>query len=90
LEGDREAAVSPIKEMVIVPRDAISNVITIIDGLVVIDGILSGVSDPFIPHLVDETNGNFRNDDDLGFRRLVQKGYIFEREEDTDKFLVGA
>jgi glucokinase len=72
LEGGREAAISTIKEMVIVAGDAISNVITIIDGLIVIGGGLSGASDLFIPYLVDETNGNFRNDDDSEFRRLVQ------------------
>ncbi|MGA9405922.1 MAG: ROK family protein [Bacteroidota bacterium] len=90
LKGSREAAVSAFREMAIAAGDAISNVITIIDGLIVIGGGLSGASDLFLPYLVDEMNSNFKNVDGSEFRRLVQKVYNLEREEDLIKFLAGS
>lgn len=69
--------------------DAISNAITLIDGLVVIGGGLAGASDVFLPLLVDEMNGNFRNEDGSQFRRLVQHVYNLEDEKDISKFVKG-
>ncbi|MFZ1082340.1 MAG: hypothetical protein WAO19_10500 [Candidatus Kryptoniota bacterium] len=88
--GNKVAAVNAFKDMAIAAGDAISNVITIIDGLVVIGGGLSGASDLFLPYLVDEMNSNFKNEDGSEFRRLVQKLYNLEHEEDLNKFLAGS
>ena len=90
LRGDKDAAVDAFKDMAVAAGDAIANVITIIDGLVVIGGGLSGASELFLPYLVDEMNGNFKNDDGSEFRRLVQKVYNLEQEEDLNKFLIGS
>ena len=89
-KGNKDAAVNAFKDMAVAAGDAISNVITIIDGLVVIGGGLSGASDLFLPYLVDEMNSNFKNDDGSEFRRLVQKVYNLEQEEDLNKFLAGS
>jgi glucokinase len=90
LKGNKDAAVTSFKDMSIAAGDAIANVITIIDGLVVIGGGLSGASDLFLPYLVDEMNSNFKNDDGSEFRRLVQKVYNLEQEEELNKFLTGS
>lgn len=89
-EGNKDAAVCAFKDMAIAAGDAISNVITIIDGLVVIGGGLSGASDLFLPFLVDEMNSNFKNTDGSEFRRLIQKVHNLEQEEDLNKFLIGS
>jgi glucokinase len=90
LAGNKNAAITAFKDMAIAAGDAISNVTTIIDGLVVIGGGLSGASDLFLPYLVDEMNSNFKNDDGSEFRRLVQKVYNLEQEEGLNKFLAGS
>ena len=90
LEGNKDAAVSAFKNMAVAAGDAISNVITMIDGLVVIGGGLSGASDLFLPYLVDEMNSSFKNADGSEFRRLVQKVYNLEEEEELNKFLAGS
>ena len=54
-EGDREAAVEAFRRMGEVAGDAISECLTLIDGLVVIGGGISGAHRQFLPAIVDET-----------------------------------
>lgn len=89
-EGNKEAAVKAFKEMAEACGDAIANAVTLIDGLVVIGGGLSGASDLFLPFLTDEMNGNFVREDGSEFRRLVQKVYNLELEDELNKFLKGS
>jgi glucokinase len=90
LEGNKKAAIGAFRNMAISVGDAISNVITIIDGLVVIGGGLSGASDLFLPFLVNEMNSNFSNPDGSIFRRLIPKVYNLELKEDLKTFLTGS
>ncbi|MBU0474640.1 MAG: ROK family protein [Bacteroidetes bacterium] len=89
-EGNKEAAIKAFKDMAEACGDAISNAITLIDGLVVIGGGLSGASDVFLPFLVDEMNGSYTNADGTQFRRLVQNVYNLESETELTKFLKGS
>ena len=89
-EGNKDAAVKAFKDMSEACGDAISNAITLIDGLVVIGGGLSGASNVFMPLLVDEMNSNYTRSDGSEFRRLVQKVYNLEQEEELTKFLKGS
>jgi glucokinase len=57
--GNREASVKAFEAFAIAAADAIANAITLIDGLVVIGGGLSGAYPLFLPKLVDEMNGHF-------------------------------
>ncbi len=88
-EGNRDAALKAFKDMSEACGDAISNAITLIDGLIVIGGGLSGASDVFLPYLIDEMNGNYTNKDGSQFRRLVQQVYNLEQEAGLSKFLKG-
>lgn len=89
-EGNKDAAIQAFKDMSEACGDAIANAITLIDGLVVIGGGLSGASDLFLPFLVDEMNSNYTNADGSKFRRLVQQVYNLELEGELSKFLKGS
>ncbi|HET9131260.1 MAG TPA: ROK family protein, partial [Terriglobia bacterium] len=54
MNGNQQAAVLAFREMGEAVGDAIANAITLIDGLVVIGGGLSGASEVFLPAVVDE------------------------------------
>jgi glucokinase len=57
--GDRNAAIKAFEAFAVAAGDAIANAITLIDGLVVIGGGLSGAYPLFLPKLVEEMNGHF-------------------------------
>ena len=86
----RRRGVTAFKTMAEAVGDSISNAITLIDGLIVIGGGLSGASDLFMPHLVDEMNSNFKKDDGTLFRRLTQKVYNLESNTELENFLKGS
>jgi len=89
-DGNQDAAIKAFKDMAEACGDAIANAITLIDGLIVIGGGLSGASDVFLPFLVDEMNGDYTNHDGSKFRRLVQQVYNLDIEEETAKFIKGS
>ncbi len=89
LAGNKHAALRSFQKMAEAAGDAISNVITLIDGLVVIGGGLAGAADVFLPHLVNEMNGYFVGSDGNRFHRLSSKTYNLENEDEMKKFLKG-
>lgn len=89
-QGNKPAAVKAFQEMGEAVGDAISNAVTLIDGIVVIGGGLAGASNVFLSHLVKEMNSNFITADGKQFRRLVQNVYNLEDEAELQKFLRGA
>ncbi len=88
--GNKHAALRAFQEMAEVAGDAISNAITLIDGLVVIGGGLSGASDIFLPLIVNEMNSNYTRPDGTQFRRLVPNVYNLENENELQRFLRGS
>lgn len=86
-EGNKEAALIAFSKMAEACGDAISNAITLIDGLIVIGGGLSGAADIFLPKIVEEMNGSFIKSDDTKFKRLVANVFNLEDEKDLKKFL---
>jgi glucokinase len=87
IKGNKEAAIEAFKQMSQVVGDAISNAITLLDGLVVIGGGLAGASSLFMPFLIEEMNSNFVKQDGTKFRRLVAQVYNLEDENDKKKFV---
>ena len=57
--GNRDAALKAFDAFAVAAGDAIANALTLIDGLVVIGGGLSGAYPLFLPKLVEELNGHF-------------------------------
>jgi len=90
VKGNKEAAVKAFREMAEAVGDAISNAITLIDGIVVIGGGLSGASDLFLPHIVKEMNGSYVKPDGTRFRRLVANVYNLENDGELQKFVKGS
>lgn len=88
-EGNLSAAEGAFKIMAEAAGDAISNAITLIDGLVVIGGGLSGASKLFLPHIVNEMNSQFTKSDGTKFNRLTAKTYNLEDEVELEQFLKG-
>lgn len=68
--GNRDAALKAWEEMAIVAGDTLANAITLIDGLVVIGGGLSGAHEVFVQRMVDEMNASFQALDGHVFPRL--------------------
>jgi glucokinase len=57
--GDRQAAIEAFRRMGEAAGDALASAVTLIDGLVVIGGGLTGAADLFLPALVAEMNATF-------------------------------
>lgn len=88
-EGNKVAAIKAFSEMAEVCGDALSNAITLIDGLIVIGGGLAGASDIFLPKIIDEMNSSYIRADGSKFKRLVTKVYNLEDELQLRKFTIG-
>lgn len=87
-KGDTSAAKKAYFDMAEAVGDAISNVITMVDGIVVIGGGLSGAAELFLPKIVEEMNSNFIDENKNTFKRLVANVYNLE-SEDFHKFMKG-
>lgn len=59
IEGDKEAAIKAWDEMAVALADVLANAITLIDGLIVIGGGLSGAWPMFMPKLIEKMNEPF-------------------------------
>jgi glucokinase len=84
-EGDANAAREAYRRLGIVAGDAIAQALTLIDGLAVVGGGISGAHPLFLPALVDAVNGSF----DSGLHRLCSRAYNFEDPLQRDAFLRG-
>jgi len=88
--GNQKAALTAFREMGEAVGDAIANAVTLIDGIVVIGGGLSGASEVFLPSVIKEMNGTFTKPDGTTFRRLVENVYNLEEKQQLEKFLKGS
>jgi glucokinase len=87
LKGNREAALAAFGAFARDAADAIANAITLIDGLVVIGGGLSGAYPLFLPRLVEEMNTPFDTMSGQPLDRMEVKAYNLEDEEGLKAFL---
>jgi glucokinase len=69
--------------------DALANALTLIDGLVVIGGGVSGAHTLFLPSLVKEMNTPYVLPDGQTRPRLVSRVYNLEDAEELKLFLCG-
>ena len=76
--GDQTAAREAFRQLGEVVGDAMGNVLTLLDGLAVVGGGLSGASSLFLPAIVDELNSNYTAPDGQPFRRLVPRAFNLE------------
>jgi glucokinase len=87
--GNREAAHEAFRLLGEVTGDAISEAITLLDGLVVIGGGIAGAHRQFLPSIVAEMNGYFVAPDGTKFRRLVPQAFNLEDPQELARFLQG-
>jgi len=86
-KGNKEAAIKSFEAFAIDAADALANAITLIDGLIVIGGGLSGAYSFFLPKLIAEMNNPFNTISGHIIERLEVKAYNLEDPADLDKFL---
>lgn len=69
--------------------ECIANAVTLIDGIVVIGGGLSGAAEFFLPSALDVLNGKILSIDGKEFPRLVQKVFNLDNKDELNQFLKG-
>ena len=89
-KGNTSAALDAYRRLGEVVGDALSNALTLIDGLAVIGGGLSGAHALFLPSLVSEMNGKYHLPGGKSFPRLEVSVYNLEEDGERDIFLTGA
>lgn len=87
--GNKDAAVKAFEELAIVAGDALANAVTLIDGIVVIGGGLSGAYTLFLQRLVDEMNTRYRTSEGKPLNRLEVQVFNLENEGDLARFVKG-
>ena len=83
IPGNKKAALKAFEELAIVSGDTLANAATMIDGLVVIGGGLSGAHPLFLQQLVDEMNTKF---DALAGDQLCRMEVIAYNLESSEGF----
>ncbi|MDO4756859.1 MAG: ROK family protein, partial [Parabacteroides sp.] len=89
IPGDQEAAKASFAELGEMAGDALTNAITLVDGIVAIGGGLSGAAKYILPALVDELNGSLGKFDGSRFARLQVKAYNLNDESVWEEFARG-
>lgn len=87
--GNQAAAIEAFRQLGEVAGDAIAQALTLIDGLVVIGGGISGAWPLFLPTLVAELNGTCLTPDGAPIRRLASVAFNLEDVADRERFIRG-
>lgn len=88
-EGNQAAAKEAFRRMGEIAGDAISEALTLIDGLVVIGGGIAGAHRQFLPAIIDEMNGTYAAPNGERFRRLIPRAFNLEDPAQLEEFLKG-
>lgn len=88
--GNKAAAVEAFRRLGETVGDAIANALTLVDGLVVIGGGLSGAAPLFLPTLVAELNGEYALPDGKRIPRLASRAFNLEDPDQLAEFLKGS
>lgn len=86
-EGIQQAARETFMRYGEVLGDAIANLVTTIDGLVVIGGGIAGAYPLFSGAMMDELNSSFNLLNGTKTSRIIQKTYNLENEREQSEFL---
>jgi len=87
--GDKAAAREAFRQLGEVVGDGLAQALTLLDGLAVIGGGISGAAPLFLPAVVDELNGTYTKPDGTKFPRLASRAFNLENAGDRNKFLRG-
>ena len=85
-EGDKTAALKAWDEFATVLADIIANIATVVDGIVVLGGGLSGASKIFLPKVVELLNQDYPGLDGKKGPRMEISAYNLDDENDRKAF----
>ena len=86
--GSREAAIEAFRKMGEAAGDALASAITLIDGVVVVGGGLTGAAELFLPALVSEMNASYETPSGL-VPRLEVRALNLEEPAGREAFVKG-
>lgn len=86
-EGNQAAALQAFDNMAAVIAESLCNAITLIDGIIVIGGGLSGAYPLLAPRIIKYMSGTIAMADGTVLPRLVSKVYDLENPESCEAFL---
>lgn len=89
-DGNQNAAIEAYDRVAKVTAEALANMITVIDGAVVIGGGIAGSSKLLLPNIIKYLNGSIENRKKEKFSRIVSKAYSFESESSKNLFYKGS
>ena len=87
--GDRDAAVEAFRRLGEVAGDTIAQALTLVDGLAVLGGGISGAHRLFLPALVAAMNDVYVKPGGVCLRRLLARAFDFEDSAARAEFLRG-
>jgi glucokinase len=87
--GNQGAALDAFSRLGEVVGDAMANALTLVDGLAVIGGGISGAWPLFLQSVVDELNNSYTGPDGRKFNRLASEAFNLEDMAQTKIFLKG-
>ncbi|MDD4362198.1 MAG: ROK family protein [Bacteroidales bacterium] len=87
MEGDMHAAKKTFKVFGVMAAEGIAAVSTVLDGLVVLGGGLTGARKYFMPSLMQELNGSINTLDGQSKSRLEMKVYNLDQSAELEDFL---
>ncbi len=87
--GNQAAAGEAFRQLGEVVGDAMAQALTLVDGLAVIGGGISGAAPLFLPALVNEINSTYLNPQGAQFRRLTAVAFNLEDPAQLQQFLQG-
>jgi len=87
--GDPAAAREAFRQLGVVVGDSLAQTATLLDGLAVIGGGISGAWPLFLPTIVEEMNGCYQKPGGGTFRRLAQVAFNLEDPAQLEAFITG-
>jgi glucokinase len=85
--GDKAAALEAFRKLGEVVGDAMGQALTIVDGLAVVGGGLSGAWPLFSQALMAELNSTYASSNENSVRRLIPEAFNLEDTQDLQEFL---
>ena len=89
IDGDKKAAKAAFSKMGEALGDGIASILTMIDGIAVIGGGVSGAASLFLPEVIKEMNSKYQNDDGSEFTKMVAKAFNLDDENQMNNFSQG-
>ena len=89
ISGNRQAAIDTYTDFGTVLGEALANIITLFDGIVVLGGGVSGAFELFAPAMYEQMESNFKLHDGNSLHRLVPRVFNLEDSVSKSRLLEG-